>query len=78
MGLFGNSGYTTVKVVGSLRPMFGKNVDQKKVEKIDEMERQGYELVSCTAKQLGGGGGFLGGFLSDGNTIEYTMVFRKV
>jgi len=80
MGLFNifgsNSKYTTVKVVGSLNPILGKNVDQKKAEKIAEMAEQGYRLVSSTGRQLGGGGGFLGGFMGN-DTIEYTLTFVK-
>lgn len=82
MGLFGDmmgiksrGRFTTVKVSGSLSPIIGKNVEQKKMEKIAEMEQQGYTLVSSTGKQLSGEG-FLGGFMG-GNGIEYTLVFEK-
>ncbi|MDE5602062.1 MAG: hypothetical protein K2J16_06150 [Clostridia bacterium] len=75
MGLF-NSKYTTVKVSGSLTPILGKNVEQKKAEKIAEMESQGYTLVSCTGLKHNGGGGFITGFMG-GNIVEYTLVFEK-
>lgn len=76
LGMGSRGRFTTVKVSGSLSPIIGKNVEQKKAEKIAEMESQGYTLVSCTGKQLGGGGGFLDGFMG-GNSIEYTLVFQK-
>ncbi len=75
MGLF-KSNFVTVKVRGSLRPTFGKNVEEKKMEKIEEMEDQGYTLVNSTGQQLDYGNGLLGGLFGD-KMIEYTLVFRK-
>lgn len=78
MGLFGfgKSGFKTVKVSGSISPMFGKNVEQKKMEMIEEMENQGYTLVSCTGRQMDYGGGILGGLMGSDH-LEYTLVFKK-
>lgn len=90
MGLFGwifgsnsNSDFETVTVKGPLRPnSYEKNVEQKKVEKIAEMEAKGYELVSSTGRQVDYGsegliGSFLSGFRGDSTIIEYTLVFKK-
>ena len=74
MGFF-NRGYETIKVVGSLTPMLGRNVEEKKAEKIASMERQGYQLISCTGRQICGEG-FIGGLMGN-STIEYTLVFKK-
>lgn len=68
-GLFGGGNYVTVKVKGALNPIIGKNVEEKKFEKIEEMERQGYVLVGCTGQDVSGG------FIVD--CIEYTLVFRR-
>ena len=55
--------------------MLGRNVEEKKAEKIASMERQGYQLISCTGRQIRGEG-FIGGLMGD-STIEYTPVFKK-